>query len=52
MCVPSLNEICESIIELLRTQVKIYSSGGGMMDMNPVYLQFSSGGCNDTLHAV
>ena len=29
MCVPSLNEICENIFELSRTQVKMYSGDGG-----------------------
>ena len=40
MCVPSLNEICENIFELLRTQVKTY--GSGAMDVTPIYPQTCS----------
>ena len=40
-CVPSLNEIRESIFDLSRTQVKMY---GSLMEVKPVYPQFLSGG--------
>ena len=33
MCVPSLNEVHESLFELLHTQVNIYG-GGGMKEVN------------------
>ena len=36
MCVPSLNDICESIFELLRTQVQTYGCGG-ITEVKPVY---------------
>ena len=42
MCVPSLNEIRESIFELSRTQVKTYG-GGGATDLKPIYPRLSSG---------
>ena len=41
MCVPSLNDICESICELSRTQVKMY--GGGTTDVKPIYHRLLSG---------
>ena len=43
MCVPSLNEICESIFELSHTQAKTYSSRDGTRDVKPVYPQLSAG---------
>ena len=45
MCVPSLNEICESVFHLSCTQVKTCSAGGGgsgEMDVKPVYLKLLS----------
>ena len=39
MCVPSLNEIHESIFEVSGTQVKTY--GGGVTEVKPVYPQHS-----------
>ena len=44
MCVPSFNEIRESVFELLCTQVKMY--GSSTMDMNPVHRLLSSGYIN------
>ena len=41
----SLNEIRESVFELLRTQVKTYGGGGGgggATDVRPIYTQLSS----------
>ena len=49
MCVPSLNEIRESVFELSRTQVKTYGGGGGggggggVTDLKPIYPRLSSG---------
>ena len=43
MCVPSLNEIHESIFASLCTQVQTYGGGGGKMDMKPVHNRLSSG---------
>ena len=40
MCVSSLNEICESIFELSRTQVKM--CGSRVTHMKPVYPRLSS----------
>ena len=44
MCVPSLNEIRESVFELSRTQVKMY--GGDVTDVKPIYPKLSSGDIN------
>ena len=41
MCVPSLNEIHESVFELSHTKVKTF--GGGVMEVKPVYPRLSSG---------
>ena len=41
MCMPSLNDICESIIDLLHTQIKMYC--GRATDVKPVYPQILSG---------
>ena len=41
MCVPSLNEICESMFGLTCTQVKAYC--GIAMDVKPEYPGLSSG---------
>ena len=48
MCVASLNEIRESIFELLRTHVKTYGSGGsgGGTNMKSIYPRLSSGDIN------
>ena len=48
MCVPSLNEIRESVFELSRTQVKTYGGGGGggATDLKPIYPRLSSGDIN------
>ena len=35
MCVPSLNEIHESVFELSHSQLKVF--GSGMMEVKPVY---------------
>ena len=42
MCMPSLNEIRESILELSRTQVKRYG-GHGATDVKPTYPRLLSG---------
>ena len=39
MCVPSLNEIHESVFELSYTQVKMF---GSSVDVKPVYPRLSS----------
>ena len=41
MCVPSLNEISESVFELSLTQIKTYD--GGATEMKPVYTPLLSG---------
>ena len=45
MCVPSLNEIHESVFELSCTQIKTYG-GGGVTDVKPIYPRLSSGDIN------
>ena len=40
MCVPSLNEIHESVFVLSQTQVKTFDSG--VMEVKPVYPRLSS----------
>ena len=47
MCVPSLNEIRESVFKLSRTQLQTY--GGGAMDVKPIYPRLSSGDILESL---
>ena len=44
MCVPSLNEIRETVFDVSCTQVKMYS--GGATEVKAIYPKFSSGDIN------